>query len=127
MKLIDADILVDVLRGGSPAVNWLQSVEPAPMIPGLAMLELIQGCANQSQTDHARSMFELFALAWPSDGDCDSALDAFPRLHLRDGTGLIDVLIAYTALGLDAELCTFNVKHFRNVPGLRIEQPYKRE
>ncbi|AIE84663.1 PilT domain-containing protein [Fimbriimonas ginsengisoli Gsoil 348] len=37
---------------------------------------------------------------------------------------MLDVLIAFTAIGLDAELCKFNVKHFRAVKELRTVQPY---
>jgi len=36
------------------------------------------------------------------------------------------VLIAATALGLGATLCTFNAKHYRNIAGLVIERPYAR-
>ena len=47
-------------------------------------------------------------------------------LHLSHNLGLIDSLIAATTLGLGATLCTFNVKHYRGVAGLLLEQPYKR-
>ena len=35
-------------------------------------------------------------------------------------------LIAACATGLSATLCTFNAKHYRIVPDLKIEQPYDR-
>jgi predicted nucleic acid-binding protein len=37
--------------------------------------------------------------------------------------GLLDALIAATAIGLGASLCTFNAKHFQMISGLTIEQP----
>jgi predicted nucleic acid-binding protein len=38
----------------------------------------------------------------------------------------MDSLIAACAVGLSAELCTFNTKHYRMVPGLKTVQPYTR-
>ncbi len=40
--------------------------------------------------------------------------------------GMLDALIAETAVGLDAPLATFNDKHYRVVVGLRLLQPYSR-
>ena len=40
--------------------------------------------------------------------------------------GLLDSLIAATAIGLGATLWTFNAKHYKVVPGLVLEQPYKK-
>ena len=50
----------------------------------------------------------------------------FSRHYLSDGLGLIDALIAGTALGRCATLYTFNNKHFRVVSGLDMQQPYGR-
>jgi predicted nucleic acid-binding protein len=43
---------------------------------------------------------------------------------ISQNLGLIDALIAGTTIGLGATLCTFNVKHYRNIAGLVVEQPY---
>ncbi len=40
--------------------------------------------------------------------------------------GLIDALIAASAIGLSVELCTFNTKHYRVIEGLTIVKPYVR-
>jgi predicted nucleic acid-binding protein len=46
---------------------------------------------------------------------------------LRDGQPTkANALIAAIAVGLAAELCTFNDKHYRIVPGLVTIQPYTR-
>ena len=39
---------------------------------------------------------------------------------------LLDSLIAACAIGLSADLCTFNLKHYQAVPGLTTTQPYSR-
>jgi predicted nucleic acid-binding protein len=65
-------------------------------------------------------------VVWPTEADCDRALSDFAAYHLSHGLGLLDSLIAACAIGLSATLCTFNVKHYRIIPGLLLEQPYTR-
>jgi len=54
------------------------------------------------------------------------ALNLFGQYQLSNSLGLIDSLIAATALGENATLCTFNMKHYRVIPGLKLLQPYTR-
>jgi hypothetical protein len=37
---------------------------------------------------------------------------------------LLDALIGATAVGLNEQLATFNVKHYKVIPGLQTVQPY---
>jgi predicted nucleic acid-binding protein len=53
-------------------------------------------------------------------------LSDFVTYHLSHNLGLLDTLIAACAIGRSATLCTFNVKHYRVVPGLLTAQPYPR-
>ena len=125
MILIDTDVMVDILRGYEPAKEWLKSVQEIG-IPGLVAMELIQGCQNvreQMQLEKALSGYQLF---WPDEDDCNRALASFSSHHLSDNIGLLDALIAETAIGANAELATFNVKHYRVLKGLRSMHPYQR-
>jgi predicted nucleic acid-binding protein len=65
-------------------------------------------------------------VVWPAEAHCTRALSDFSALHLSHGLGLLDALIAATAIGHGATLCTFNVKHYRAITGLRMLQPYDR-
>ncbi len=49
------------------------------------------------------------------------------KYYLKNGTGILDILIAYTAISLNLPLNTFNVKHYSGITELKIVQPYKKE
>lgn len=122
MILLDTDLMVDILRGYEPAREWLESAEEIG-VPGLVAMELIQGCQNareQKQLEKALSEYQLY---WPTEEDCTRALASFSTHHLSDNIGLLDALIAETAIGNNAELATFNVKHYRVLRGLKSIQP----
>ncbi len=127
IRLLDADVLIDVQRGHPAAVAWYASAPSGSLaLPGHALMELYQDAQNQQQTLAVDRLTLSLPLAWPTDAESLQAVANFRRLHLSHGLGLIDALIAATALSLNAPLCTFNVKHFRHIPGLITEQPYQR-
>jgi predicted nucleic acid-binding protein len=50
MILLDTDVLIDVLRGHAPAVGWLRGLGNTTLgLPGLVMMELLQGCRDKSE------------------------------------------------------------------------------
>jgi hypothetical protein len=114
--LLDTDVLIDVQRGHPPALA----------VPGFVVMELIQSARNTREVQNARKQVTGFQIVWPSQADCARALADFTTLHLSHNLGLIDALIAATAVGLNATLSTFNLKHYRAVPGLTVMQPYNR-
>ena len=126
MYLLDTDILIDIQRGSAPAVDWFSSLDEIPTIPGLVVMELIQDAENKQQVREALKLVAPLPVAWPTETDCHRALTDFTVYHLSHSLGLLDALIAASAIGLPATLCTFNVKHYQVVPGLVIEQPYAR-
>ncbi|MDO9299958.1 MAG: PIN domain-containing protein [Anaerolineales bacterium] len=125
MILLDTDVMIDVLRGYEPAMNWLESAEEIGL-PGLVAMELIQGCQNTKEQRQLEKALSAYQLYWNSEDDCDRAFLSFSSHHLSDNIGLLDALIAQIAIGINAELATFNVKHYRVLRGLRTIQPYKK-
>lgn len=125
MILLDTDVMVDILRGNEPAKVWLQSVDEIG-IPGLVAMELIQGCQNAREQRTLEKELSEYQLCWPSVEDCNRAIKTFSSHHLSDNIGLLDALIAETAIGIAAKLATFNVKHYRVINGLQSLQPYTR-
>ncbi|MCB1920346.1 MAG: PIN domain-containing protein [Candidatus Competibacteraceae bacterium] len=126
MYLLDTDVLIDVQRGYKPAVTWFASLNNLPAVSGFVVMELIQDAKNNQQLRQALRLVAPLPVIWPTETDCNRALANFTAYHLSSGLGLLDALIASCAIGLSVKLCTFNVKHYRVIPDLLIEQPYEK-
>jgi hypothetical protein len=126
MHLLDTDILIDIQRGYPPAIDWFSHLDELPSVPGLVVMELIQNAPNKQKVQEVLKLVAPLPVVWMTEIDCVQALSNFMTYHLSDRLGLIDALIAACAVGQDATLCTFNVKHYRVVPNLVISQPYAR-
>jgi predicted nucleic acid-binding protein len=126
MLVLDTDVLIDVQRGHTAALAWFASLTEVPSVPGLVVMELIQGARDAKQVREALRLTAPLPVVWPTITDHQRALADFTAFHLSHGLGLLDALIAAITVGLPAELCTFNDKHYRIVPGLVTVQPYSR-
>ena len=124
MLLLDTDVLIDIQKGRPQALAWFGSLTELPYVPGLVVMELIQGAQNTQQVRQALKLVAPMPVVWPTETDCARALSDFSVFRLTHGLGLLDSLIAACALGRSATLCTFNSKHYRAVPGLSILEPY---
>jgi predicted nucleic acid-binding protein len=126
MNLLDTDVLIDVQRGHTPALEWFSGLKELPGIPGFVVMELIQDARNLQEVRAALRLIAPFPVVWPQETDCHRALSEFTAHHLSHGLGLLDALIGSCAVGLSATLITFNEKHYRMVTGLNTMQPYVR-
>jgi len=89
-------------------------------------MELIQDARNVQEVRRAHKLVAPLPTIWPTEIDCARALSDFTTYHHSHGLGLLDALIAACAVGLPGTLYTFNDKHYRVVPGLKIARPYTR-
>lgn len=125
MILLDTDVAVDILRNHPPAIAWLQGLGAALLgLPGLVVMELLQGCRNKAEQQQVEQFCQPFTVSWPAEADCQRALRDFAAFHLSHSLGLLEALIAHTAVGLSQPLATFNVKHYGTIASLKTIQPY---
>ena len=125
--LVDTDVMTDLLRNYPPAIAWLQSLQTTSIgIPGFVAMELIQGCRNRTEQQRVSRFLGSYTLYWPTETDCNHAFADFSQFYLSDNLGIIDSLIAHTAVGIGWPLVTFNRKHYRVIRSLNSIQPYTR-
>lgn len=121
MKLLDTSVAVDHLRGAPPAVDLLNRLigSEEPVVAGeVVRFELLAG-ARDGELESLEQFFS--ALSWvPVEESIAREAGSLAREHRRAHSGIdaADYLIAATALVLDAELLTTNVRHFPMLAGL---------
>jgi len=122
VKLLDTSVAIDHLRGDRSAVDLLRrlvDVDGALVASEVVRFELIAGVG-----DHELEALEHFfsALSWIAvDEAITRSAGSLARRHRKAFSGIddADYLIAATALVLDAELLTTNVRNFPMLSGLR--------
>jgi predicted nucleic acid-binding protein len=122
--LLDTDVLVDYLRGEVRAVAFFQANADRIILSAIVVAELyagVKGEAEQTVLDDFISLFRVVPL--------NAAIAKTGGLYKRDfgkshGVGLADAILAATAEAEQAELKTFNLKHFPMIKGLK--PPYRK-
>jgi predicted nucleic acid-binding protein len=125
VKLLDTTVAVDHLRGDQAAVELLTGLvenDETVAASEVVRFELVAGVREVELP--ALEQF-CSALSWVAVGeDVARAAGELARRYRRANSGIddADYLIAATALLLEAELLTTNVRHFPMIPGL--QPPY---
>lgn len=123
--LLDTDVLIEVFRGNPQVRQWLNDL--GGQIIGLSVLtrmEILQGARNGLEQKRLIAQLNDYPLVLLEPDDSKQALDWFESYHLSHGVGIMDCLIAASALHTKKPLWTFNIKHFQVFPGLNVQQPY---
>jgi predicted nucleic acid-binding protein len=122
VKLLDTTVAIDHLRGADSAVKLLRRLvdeEETVLASEVVRFELLAGVRDQE----LKALEQFFsALSWvPVDEGVSRTAGLLARAHRRahDGIDDVDYVIAATALVLDAELLTTNVRHFPMLQDLR--------
>jgi len=124
---LDTDVLVDCLRGTAEAKAWLESKPTEPLVvPGIAAMELIMGCQNQTDLKRTQSFLKTFDVVWPEAHEFARAYELLANHRLSSGLAIPDCLVAAMALERSLRLYTFNLKHYGVVAGLEVQEPYAR-
>jgi predicted nucleic acid-binding protein len=121
VKLLDTTVAIDHLRGDEAAIDLLRDLvenEESLAASEVVRFELVAGVRD----DELPALEQFFsAVSWVPVGEgVARAAGELARKHRRAHSGIddADYLIAATALLLEADLLTTNVRHFSMLPGL---------
>jgi len=125
--LIDTDIIIASLKA-NPIVNKriAESLDIPKAISIITYGELLFGAKKSSQREKNSALIYRLAEIFPIIGISRAVIETFTDIKLyleRAGERIsdLDLLIASTALSLNYVLVTNNVRHFKRIKGLSIE------
>ncbi|MBD2067887.1 type II toxin-antitoxin system VapC family toxin [Leptolyngbya sp. FACHB-671] len=130
MYVLDTNTLIYYFKGqGQVAQNFIKVAPQQIGIPTIVLFELQVGIAKStSPTKRIQQLQQLLSHVSLISFDREAALYAATiRAQLEQQgipIGQIDVLIAGTAIALQATLVTHNINEFGRVPGLAIADWY---
>jgi predicted nucleic acid-binding protein len=122
VKLLDTSVAIDHLRGSVPAVELLSGLidaEESLLASEIVRFELLAG-VRKNEVAALEQFFS--AISWvPVGEEVARAAASLAQRHRRAHSGIdaADYLIAATALLLDADLLTTNVRHFPMISRLK--------
>ena len=124
--LLDSTVLIDVLRGSSPAIRFLEDAvvsEDELWSVSVVRTEVLTGMRKREETATRRL---LNVVEWlPVDIELADAAGQLARTWIKSHPGVdtVDYLLAAAAQALRARLCTSNIRHFPMIKGLTT--PYR--
>ncbi|MBX3058650.1 MAG: PIN domain-containing protein [Anaerolineae bacterium] len=95
-------------------------------VSGVVAMELVMGCGNKAELKRTENFISVFTVAWPDAVDFAYAYSLLTQYRFTTGLSIPDCLIAAQTINQSAVLFSFNIKHFRVIQGLDVQQPYLR-
>ena len=126
MILVDADIMIDAMRGQKSALDWFRSNTEPIALSGYTAMELVADCRTNEEIRTVEKVLNGCTVYWLSEQSSALALEMFKQIHTKNGIDTMDIFTAYVALQQHLPLHTFNHKHFKAIPNLTTIQPYKK-
>jgi predicted nucleic acid-binding protein len=121
--IVDTDILIDVGRGESLAIERLQSFAEQfqLVISTVTQMELIVGCRNKVEQQQLEKFLQHFQILKLTEQITDRAVNLLEQYRLSHGLLIADALIAATALVYDEAFITKNQRDYRFIDGLKLQ------
>jgi predicted nucleic acid-binding protein len=122
--LFDTDVLIEYLRGEDEAQAYIDNISDAVYMSSITMAELYAGVRKGEELKKLEIFIETFEVT-----NLNKSIAKIGGLYRNQykpshGMGLADALIAATAKEIDAQLITFNTKHFPMLTD--VIKPYER-
>ena len=122
MTLVDTDILIDVGKGVSEAVDLLKNIKnnSTAAISVVTQMELIVGCRDKVELREVDKFLRQFQIVAIDEAIANSSVDLLHLYYLSHNLLIADSLIAATALILDVPFVSKNQRDYRFIQGLNL-------
>lgn len=120
--LVDTDILIDVSRGITTAINRLklEANTSTLAISTITQMELIVGCRNKTELQHLEKFLRRYLIIKINELITDKVIELLNKYRLSHGLLIPDGLIAATAIVTNTPLLSKNQRDYRFIAGLNL-------
>jgi predicted nucleic acid-binding protein len=124
--LVDTDVWIDYLRGQPQAVEFVQQLPERVWISAVSVAELHAGVREGPERIALAQLLSTLDTADLTE-DIAARGGLLRRDHGRShGTGLNDALIAATAMEMQLQLFTLNLKQYPGLNGQQVTRAYNK-
>ena len=122
LTIFDTDILINVGRGDTEAINCLQNFAQTSnlAISVITQMELIVGCRDKKELQTLKRFFKQFQILELNKQISEKSVELLEKYRLSHGLLIPDALIAATAIEINENFITKNQKDFRFIPNLKL-------
>jgi len=122
--LIDSDIVMDVLRGYVPAVQYLRGMPEPFSISAISVAELFQMIRDGNERGALATLLGVVQVL-PVDASIAERAGVIRRDHASSRmVSMADALVAATAERYNIQLATLRPRHFPTIK--RVTTPYRK-
>jgi predicted nucleic acid-binding protein len=124
--LVDTDVWIDYLRGNLQAIKFVQQLPERVWISAVSVAELHAGVREGAEREALAQLLSTLEVV-----DLNASVAMRGGLLRRDygrshGVGLNDALIGATALEMQLQLLTLNVKHYPALDKQHLKKAYNK-
>jgi predicted nucleic acid-binding protein len=124
--LVDTDVWIDFLRGHPQAIKCVKQLPERVWISAVSVAELHVGVREGTEREALTQLLSTLKVV-----DVNAMIATRGGLLRRDygrshGVGLNDALIGATALEMQLQLLTLNVKHYPELDKQHVKKAYNK-
>ena len=122
--IFDTDVLIEYLRGSKQAKTFIDKIKGSVYMSSITMAELYAGVREGEEYEKLEIFIGTFEVVNLNKNIAKAGGLYRKKYKPSHATGLADALIAATAKEIDAQLVTFNIKHYPMLNN--VVKPYVR-
>jgi predicted nucleic acid-binding protein len=112
--LIDANIVIDLMRQYPPALQWMNANPTLLLgIPVMVRFELVFGARNKNEYQKILKTIALYPVINLTETDSQWVMIQFEKFHLSHQIEIVDCFVGATAARLGLPIYTRNVRDFQ--------------
>jgi tRNA(fMet)-specific endonuclease VapC len=122
MVVIDADVMIEVLRKNPAVTSYLRNDIGAYniVLSAVTIAEIQQGATSKENLQQINRLLKQY-IVLPIDHHISSIFSTIVQKYvLSHDTDIGDTFVAATALHFQLPLLTMNLKHYKHIPHLQL-------